>query len=410
MYLTILNNNIKKGILNLHMPDGSTHRFGTRGMEAHWYVRKEAAMKRVAADPAFELGQTYMEQLWDTGGHDLRDLLLVLRGNFQNIDNGRWYDPLIQLYRRFNRIARSYADIAHHYDTDEAVFRRFLDAEMFYSCAYFKSWNDSLEQAQLNKADHIGDKLLLSPGQTVLDIGCGWGSLAFRLAQRHGAAVTGITLSKEQLRVAREEARRRGLQDLVRFELADYREHQGSYDRIVSVGMLEHVGVENFDTYFRRVREMLKEDGVALIHSIGNIRRPKGTNPWIGKYIFPGGRIPSLSEMAAGVEGSRLMSTDVEVLRLHYARTLHHWLDRFQQHREEIRADKGEEFCRMWEFYLAACESAFACSDLVVFQFQLAHRHGVVPITRDYLHLGENVPSMELGQTVLQERESLAEG
>jgi cyclopropane-fatty-acyl-phospholipid synthase len=334
----------------------------------------------------FELGQTYMEEAWDTGDASLRDLLTVLRSNFGTGGN-HWRAHLLmqKVLGLINDIPRTYRNVARHYDVDEFVFRRFLDREMFYSCAYFREEDASLEQAQLDKATLIARKLLLAPGQKVLDIGSGWGSLAFHLAENHDVQVTGITLSHEQLRVAQAEAQRRNLQNQITFEVADYREHQGRYDRIVSVGMLEHVGVNNFPTYFSRARDLLTDTGVALIHSIGNQGRPKETNPWIKKYIFPGGRIPSLSELSRGVEAGRLMTTDVEVWRLHYARTLAHWYKRFQSHREEIRERMGEKFCRMWEFYLAASESAFVHADLTVFQFQLAKRHGSVPMTRDYL-------------------------
>ena len=390
MFLKLLKKHIQQGILHVHMPDGSDHRFGSSGTEAHWYLRSPSALTRIARNWEFELGQSYMDGDWDTGEYELRNLLFVLRRNFSTADNIRWYTPFLKLLKQANRISNSYRNIAHHYDVKEDVFRRFLDKEMFYSCAYFRDPDNSLEQAQMDKAAHIAGKLLLEPGQKVLDIGCGWGSLAMYLAQHHQVEVTGITLSREQLRVAKAEAEKRGLDNL-RFELSDYREHQGQYDRIVSVGMLEHVGSEHLDTYFRRVREMLNEDGVAMIHSIGNIGTPKDTNPWIDKYIFPGGRIPSLSEMSTAVERSGLMTADVETLRLHYAYTLKHWYIRFQQHREHIREimggpTLGETFCRMWEFYLSACEATFRYSDLVVYQYQLARRHGLVPITRDYLY------------------------
>lgn len=393
MYLSLLEKHIKQGILHLHLPDGTHHRFGDSGTEAHWYVHSEKALMKIARDWEFEIGQTYMDGAWDSGDHSLRDLLFVLRANFQGGGRRRrWFSPLLSLLEQGNRIARSYQNIAHHYDVKEEVFRRFLDSEMFYSCAYFRDPENSLEQAQLDKAAHIAGKLLLEPDQHVLDIGCGWGSLAMYLAEHHDVQVTGITLSREQLRVAQTEARARGLDNL-RFELADYREHTSVYDRIVSVGMLEHVGVEHFDTYFRRCHEMLKPDGVALIHSIGNWQVAKETNPWIDKYIFPGGRIPSLTEMSLAVEKSGLMTTDIEAWRLHYAYTLMNWYLRFQENRNDIQeimggGQEGERFCRMWEFYLAACEATFRYGDLLVYQYQLARQHGSVPITRDYLYRG----------------------
>lgn len=386
MYLKLLKNNVKQGILNLHLPDGSHHRFGQSGIEADWFIRDEKAIKRIARDWEFELGQTYMEGGWDTGDQDLRILLGLLRTNFSPKGVIKWYTPLVKLYQQFNHITRSYRNIAHHYDTEETIFRMFLDKEMYYSCAYFRDQKDSIEQAQLNKARHIASKLLLKPGMTVLDIGCGWGSLAFHLASHHDVHVTGITLSKEQLRVATDEAQARGLSDKTTFLLSDYREHQGKYDRIVSVGMLEHVSVAALPVYFSRVNDMLDDKGAALIHTIGNKTVPLETNPWINRYIFPGGRIPSLSETAIGIEKSRLMLTDVEIWRMHYAWTLRAWLERFEAHKDEIVGLKDESFYRMWEFYLAVCDMSFEFANLVVFQCQLAKQHGVVPITRDYLY------------------------
>ena len=388
MYLKLLKHNIKNGILHLHLPDGSVHTFGDHGLEAHWFIRNEKAIIRIARDWEYELGQTYMEKGWDTGNYSLQDLLAVLRTNFSPRKVRKWYSPFADLafglYQQFNKITRSYKNIAHHYDTDEAIFRMFLDQEMFYSCAYFQSEQDSLEQAQLNKAKLIAKKLMLQPGMTVLDIGCGWGSLAFYLAQHYDVHVTGITLSREQLRVAKAEAEKRNLNN-VQFLLADYREHTASYDRIVSVGMLEHVGIKSLDTYFSRVNAMLKEDGAALIHTIGNRFTPSGTNPWIDKYIFPGGRIPTLSEVSPCIEKSHLMLTDLEVWRMHYSWTLREWLRRIESHKEEVIQLKGESFYRMWAFYLAACDMSFEYANLVVFHFQLAKKHGVVPVRRDYL-------------------------
>jgi cyclopropane-fatty-acyl-phospholipid synthase len=386
MYLKLLKKHVTQGILHLHMPDGTVHTFGDHGTEVHWYIRQEEAIVRVARDAEFELGQTYMEGGWDTGDGDIRELLGVLRTNFRIRKVSRWLSPLVKLLGQYNRIARSYRQIAHHYDTEEGIFRHFLDKEMYYSCAYFKTPADSLEQAQQNKADIIARKLIIEPGMTVLDIGCGWGSLAFHLAQHHGARVTGITLSREQLRVARQEAAARGLEKQCEFLLADYREHQNSYDRVVSVGMLEHVGVENFTEYFSRVNTMLADQGVALIHTIANKAVSKETNPWITRYIFPGGRIPSISETVTGIQKSRLMLSDMEVWRMHYAWTLQEWLRRFNAHREEILAVRDEVFYRMWEFYLAVCDMSFEFSDLVVVQCQLAKQHGVVPMTRNYLY------------------------
>jgi cyclopropane-fatty-acyl-phospholipid synthase len=257
---------------------------------------------------------------------------------------------------------------------------------MHYSCAYFREPQASLETAQAEKCRHIARKLCLRPGMRVLDIGCGWGSLAMHLARHEGARVTGLTLSPEQLRVAKAEADRRGLSKLVDFQLADYREHHHTYDRVVSVGMFEHVGPRNYRRYFRHLAKSLGDQGVALLHTIGSRAAPEPLNPWIRRHIFPGGQIPSLSEMAPAIEKEGLISTDIEVWRDHYALTLREWNERFQAHRGELVALKGERFCRVWELYLLFCETAFEVGNLVVWQWQLSKSRDVVPRTREYLY------------------------
>ena len=334
MYRTLLERHIKNGILHLHLPHGKVYTFGDSGKQVHWHVLSEKAIRRIALDWEFQIGQTYMEGLWHAGDDSLYDLLALLRSNFRT-EKYSWLRPIQGAIQQWNKISRAYTNIAHHYDIDEQVFRYFLDKEMFYSCAYFESETATLEEAQQSKAQHIANKLLLQPGQKVLDIGCGWGSMMFYLAQNYAINVDGITLSKEQLAVARSEANKRRL-DNVDFHLQDYREHSGLYDRIVSIGMFEHVGTPFYNKYFNRISEMLKDDGVALVHTIGRTGPPRTTNPWIHKYIFPGGVNPALSQISKAVEQSALMMTDLEVLRLHYAFTLHHWQLRFQQHRETI--------------------------------------------------------------------------
>ena len=257
---------------------------------------------------------------------------------------------------------------------------------MHYSCAYFRDRGMTLEEAQYAKSEHIAAKLHLRPGHRVLDIGCGWGSLAMHLAENHDVKVTGLTLSAEQLRVARETAAGRGLENQVEFLLQDYREHPETYDRIVSVGMFEHVGKQNVQRFFDSVRQALTDNGVALLHTIGSKNPPEPVNPWIRRYIFPGGYIPSLSDIAPAVERAGLVTTDIEVLRRHYAFTLKEWNRRFQGARDRFVESKGERFCRMWEFYLVICQTAFEVGDLVVLQWQLATDNETVPITRDYLY------------------------
>jgi cyclopropane-fatty-acyl-phospholipid synthase len=276
--------------------------------------------------------------------------------------------------------------VAHHYDLGEALYRLFLDADWQYSCAYFEQPDRSLDEAQLAKKRHIAAKLLVEPGVTVLDIGCGWGGLALYLAAVGGAGrVKGITLSADQLACARRRAAELELGARVSFEIEDYRAVRGSFDRIASVGMFEHVGLARYRTFFGCVQRLLTPDGVMLLHTIGRTGEPAETNPWITRYIFPGGHLPTLSEIIPPVERSGLVLCDVEVLRLHYAETLRAWRERFLAHRAEALALYDERFCRMWECYLTMAEAAFRFEDVVVFQLQLARRNDVVPLTRDYI-------------------------
>jgi cyclopropane-fatty-acyl-phospholipid synthase len=292
---------------------------------------------------------------------------------------------LLRAIHTYNPIERAQRNVAHHYDLSDALYELFLDCDRQYSCAYFVTGNDSLEVAQDNKKLHLAAKLLLQPGQKVLDIGSGWGGLGLYLARLAGVDVTGVTLSVEQQKVSQERARAAGIADHVRFHLRDYRQETGKYDRIVSVGMFEHVGTRHYREFFAKVRDLLTDDGVMLLHSIGRVGPPDGTNPWLRKYIFPGGYTPALSEVFSAVEKVGLWVTDVEVLRLHYATTLREWRRRFDLNRDRIRAIYDERFCRMWEFYLVGCELSFRYLGQMVFQMQLSRRLGTVPLTRDYI-------------------------
>jgi len=289
---------------------------------------------------------------------------------------------------QFNPSGRARRNVAHHYDINGAIYDLFLDRDRQYSCAYFTE-GASLEEAQLAKKRHLAAKLAIAPGQRVLDIGSGWGGLGLYLAKIAHCDVTGVTLSNEQLKISQERAVREGLARAARFEFKDYRKVEGRFDRIVSVGMFEHVGVNHYVTYFRKVRDLLADDGVAVIHTIGRSEPPTVTNPFIAKYIFPGGYIPALSEMVASIERSGLVITDLEILRLHYAETLRAWRERFVANWDKAAAIQDETFCRMWEFYLAASETAFRYQKLVVFQVQLAKRIKSLPITRDYMYKAE---------------------
>ena len=286
----------------------------------------------------------------------------------------------------FNFVGKSKSNVAHHYDISEKLYDLFLDDNRQYSCAYFKNDNETIEQAQKNKMNHIIKKLHLKPNLKVLDIGSGWGTLALEIAKQSKCEVLGITLSENQLEYSRNKAKELNLENQVRFELVDYRKLNEKFDRVVSVGMLEHVGKKFYNKYFNSVSKFLNEDGVALIHTIGSVMTPRDPHPWISKYIFPGGYTPSLSELAKPIEKSNLIIADMEVLRMHYAHTLRNWKSRFLDKKEEVLKMFDERFFRMWEFYLAGCEMAFKWGDQVVFQFQLSKKLLSTPNTRDYIY------------------------
>jgi cyclopropane-fatty-acyl-phospholipid synthase len=287
---------------------------------------------------------------------------------------------------QFNPARRSRRNVAHHYDLNGRLYSLFLDRDRQYSCAYFPRGDETIDEAQIGKKRHIAAKLLLDrPGLSVLDIGCGWGGLALTLARDYGARVTGITLSTEQLAEAQARAKAEGLDDRVNFELMDYRSMNRSFDRIVSVGMFEHVGVNHYRQFFEVVKRCLTPEGVALLHSIGRSDRPTATNPWISKYIFPGGYCPSLSEVFPAIEKTGLIATDIEILRLHYAETLRHWRRRFMANLDAITTIYDERFCRMFEFYLAGSELAFRYQHQMIFQIQLTRHQAAAPLVRDYI-------------------------
>ena len=286
----------------------------------------------------------------------------------------------------FNLIGKSKENVAHHYDISEKFYDLFLDEKRQYSCAYFKNEDDTLEIAQNNKIDHIIKKLNLKPNQKVLDIGCGWGTLAIDIAKKTQCEVVGITLSENQLKYAKQKAKEMNLENQVDFRLADYRQINEKFDRVVSVGMFEHVGRNFYKKYFNKVFDFLNEDGVALIHTIGSVSPPRAPQPWITKYIFPGGYTPSLSEISLPIEKSGLILSDIEVLRTHYQHTLRNWKNRFMSKKDKVLEMFDEKFFRMWEFYLVGCEMAFKWGDQVVFQLQLTKKLNSTPITRDYIY------------------------
>ncbi|HML08102.1 MAG TPA: cyclopropane-fatty-acyl-phospholipid synthase family protein [Xanthobacteraceae bacterium] len=382
---------IRHGSLAVTTAKGNTYKFGD-GSGAPVAVRflSAGAQHAVLLDPELRLGEAYMDGTFVVEQGSIEDVLAILLRQ-EHIAAPTWALPprlgryLLRRLKQFNPRSRARRNAAHHYDLDGRLYKLFLDADQQYSCAYFESPNQSLDDAQLAKKRHLAAKLRLDAGATVLDIGCGWGGLALYLAEIAGARVTGITLSREQHARATERALERGrTQDTV-FRLEDYRDVAGRFERIVSVGMFEHVGVGFYDTFFRKCARLLDDGGVFLLHTIGRSGSPGVTNPWIAKYIFPGGYIPALSEVLAAIERAHLIVTDVEILQLHYAETLRAWRERFLAHREEVERLYDERFVRMWEFYLGSSEMAFRESDLVVFQIQMAKRKGVVPATRDYI-------------------------
>jgi cyclopropane-fatty-acyl-phospholipid synthase len=345
------------------------------------------AERRVLLNPELALGEVYMEGSFVVENGSIADALAVLMDQPLMLPRWArlqwWLRYLARHARQFNPPGRSKDNVTHHYDLDGRLYSLFLDADKQYSCAYFEAPDASLDDAQLAKKRHLAAKLLIKRGDRVLDIGSGWGGLSLYLAEMTGAKVTGVTLSTEQLQVSNARAAEKNLS--AKFFLEDYRDISGPFERIVSVGMFEHVGVDFYETYFRRCAELLTDDGVMVLHSIGRSEGPDATNPWITKYIFPGGYNPALSEVLHAIERAGLLVCDIEILRLHYAETIKAWRERFTARREEAVQLYDERFARMWEFYLAASEMAFRKQNMMNFQIQLARRQGVVPMTRDYV-------------------------
>jgi cyclopropane-fatty-acyl-phospholipid synthase len=383
---------VKTGTLTVIDATGKKHVFrGGPGPQVAFRITDKRLYRKMFFNPDLALGEGYMDGTLQFEGCTIYDFLHLF--NLNRLSLGAY--PLQSVIRKIsktfrflqqhNPIGKARENVAHHYDLSSELYALFLDIDQQYSCAYFEDESDTLEQAQLNKKRHIAAKLLLQPGQRVLDIGCGWGGMALELAQMEDVEVVGVTLSTEQHQVATRRARELGLSDRVRFELRDYRDLTEKFDRIVSVGMFEHVGVKHYDEFFGKIKNLLTDDGVMLLHSIGRMSPPGTTGPWIRKYIFPGGYTPSMSEVFAATERQRLWVTDVEILRLHYAETLRHWAERFQANRAHVAKLYDERFCRMWEFYLACAEMVFRQGSGMVFQMQLTKDRHAVPQTRDYM-------------------------
>jgi len=380
MLTRLLRKSARDGAFSVRKPDGTLLTIGAEDGAAPIviHIRTRRALWRILRNPGLAVGEAYMDGDLTVEKGTLYDFLALVTRNLRGRGRRAWRLPR-------NERAAARRNVAHHYDLSGELYRLFLDEDRQYSCAYFPRPGMTLDQAQTAKKRHIAAKLLLEPGQRVLDIGSGWGGLGLTLAEEYGAEVLGVTLSTEQLDESRARAARRGLERRVQFELKDYRDVEGVFDRIVSVGMFEHVGPLMYQTFFDTLARKLDGRGVALLHTIGRIDQPGRGNAWIEKYIFPGGTIPALSQIVTAVERSGLILTDAEVLRPHYADTLRAWRTRFAANRQRIAELYDERFCRMWEFYLAGSEAGFREGDLVVFQLQLAKDRNVVPATRDYI-------------------------
>ncbi|MCY3878909.1 MAG: cyclopropane-fatty-acyl-phospholipid synthase [Rhodobacteraceae bacterium] len=384
---------IRQGRLEVTFPDGSERHFGEQDCSpVKIRIHDEATLRRLCINPDLVVGEAYMDEKLTIENDELYRFLELVTKNisgsrdvaFRRFVNG--IRTALRFLSQRNPVGRSRQNVKHHYDLSDELYELFLDADRQYSCAYFEHPEASLEEAQIAKKKHIARKLLLQPGMSVLDIGSGWGGMGLTLAKDHGCKVQGVTLSSGQHSVSNLRARDEGVANRANFTLMDYRDVKSEFDRIVSVGMFEHVGAPHYREFFRSMRRLLKEDGVALLHTIGRTTPPGSTNPWITKYIFPGGYIPAMSEVTAAIEREGLIVTDVEVLRLHYAETLKNWHERFLDNIKWVRELYDERFCRMWRFYLIACEVGFRHAGQVVFQFQISRNVGAVPTTRNYLY------------------------
>jgi len=383
---------VRVGTLKVIDADGRVHVFsGAPGPNVTMRLSDKSLYHKLVFNPELNAGEAYMDGRLTFEDSTLRDFLTLISINRLSLGSypvQRVLRRVSRFFKRFqqaNPIGKAQQNVAHHYDLGNDFYRLFLDEGMQYSCAYFLSDDDTLEQAQRNKLRLLAAKLDLSPGLRVLDIGCGWGELALYLAAVSDVEVVGVTLSKEQYERAQSRAQSAGMGDRVRFEFKDYREVAGRFDRIVSVGMFEHVGVHHYGEFFAKINDLLDDDGIALIHSIGHMSPPGTASPWLRKYIFPGAYSPALSEVFDAVERNSLWVTDLEILRLHYAQTLAHWIQRFETNRDKIEAMYDEKFGRMWEFYLISAEMMFRTGSQLVFHLQLARKRDAVPIVRDYI-------------------------
>jgi cyclopropane-fatty-acyl-phospholipid synthase len=383
---------VRTGTLTVIDAEGGTHTFGgAPGPKVTMRLTDPKLYKSLFFNPELAAGEAYMDGRMSFENSTLRDFLTLFSMNRLTLGSYPLQKVLrkisrgLKRFQQANPVGKAEKNVAHHYDIGNEFYRLFLDKGMQYSCAYFTSDGDTLEDAQQNKLRLIAAKLNLKPGQRVLDIGSGWGDMAIYLARIENVSMLGVTLSKEQCSLSNEKAKQLGLADRVRFELRDYRKVNETFERIVSVGMFEHVGVHHYGEFFAKVNELLTPDGVMLLHSIGHMSPPGTASPWLRKYIFPGAYSPALSEVFTAVEQNSLWVTDLEFLRVHYAKTLAQWEKRFQANRTEVARMYDERFCRMWEFYLISAEMMFRTGSQLVFHMQLAKKRDAVPIVRDYI-------------------------
>jgi len=399
----LLRHFVKNGSLHLTLANGQTRIYGDgTGTPIKVRFTSPDVPRRLLQNPELAVGEAYMDGTLVIEGDDLRGFLKLALKNREANGQVWWQRPAewvrhaFRLIWQFNPASRARKNVAHHYDLSGELYDLFLDEDRQYSCAYFRDPDETLEQAQENKKHHIARKLLIEPGMSVLDIGCGWGGMAITLARDYGARVVGVTLSQEQYAIARRRVKDAGLADQVDIRLMDYRDVTESFDRIVSVGMFEHVGVPHYKEFFAQVRDRLTDDGIALIHTIGKAGRPYSPNAWVSKYIFPGGYAPAISEVTGVIDGMDFYINDIEGMRLHYAETLRRWHDRFEARIDKARELFDERFCRMWRFYLVSMERSFVEGRMLVYQFQLSKKNDVVPLTRDYIYRDDAQPVVEL--------------
>ncbi len=388
---SVLSRVIRKGNLTWIQHDGNVHHYGDGSGELiKIRTTKDFSEVKLLLNPSLQFGESYMNGSLIMEEGRIHDLLKLLFSN-SKIDVDHWIMDVSRTVRfilsKFNvgnYLSKSKKNVAHHYDLSDQLYDLFLDKDRQYSCAYFNSPNDTLDQAQTNKKELIAKKLLLEKGQNVLDIGCGWGGMASFLSKRSDVNVKGITLSEEQIQYANKRKQTESLHN-VEYKLQDYRKVNETYDRIVSVGMFEHVGTKHYQDFFNKVYDLLNDTGVALIHTIGRLSKPSTNDPWIEKYIFPGGYIPALSETVSKIEKSGLSMTDIQILKFHYAETLKRWRYNFYDNIDKVKEIYDEKFCRMWDFYLSSSQASFEESTLVVFQLQLSKNKKTVPDKRDYM-------------------------